>query len=82
MRKRNEPLVMLGIMGKKLEVKMHMVLTDTTPSKYPRRALLRFMILCSESLVGTESTVISILRNAHMLSKDGFSDCKRKRLQV
>lgn len=54
------------------------ILTDTISIRYPGRKLLRLIILCSKSFVGSESSVTSTLSNAQMLSKGGFSNCNNK----
>lgn len=54
------------------------ILTDTISIRYPGRKLLRLIILCSKSFVGSESSVTSTLSNAQMLSKGGLSNCNNK----
>lgn len=56
-------------------LKEEKLLTCTTSMRYPERKLLRVLILCSESLVGLESSIASILSIAHALSRGGFSNC-------
>lgn len=58
------------------------ILTDTISVRYPGRKLPRLIILCSESLVGSESSLTSTLSNAQMLSKGGLSNCKNKQSLV
>jgi hypothetical protein len=50
------------------------ILTCATSMRYAKRTLLKEQILCSESLVGLESSAISILSIAQELSRGGFND--------
>lgn len=56
----------------KEDTKQDKILTCTTSIRYPEMKLLRVTILCSESLVGLESSTASILSMAQALSKGGF----------
>lgn len=58
------------------------VLTHVTSIRYPARILLRLIVLSWESLEGLESSLISILSSAHMLSKGGFCDWNKNKVMV